>query len=92
MAVFGGDLVRPPWGIHDPGMASRGGLTGPVTPALRSPAGEQALLNDGCHLSRSAVGLVAKAGVACADDGLGTVGDLQLGQDVGHVVADGFLA
>src|SRR6516225_4522845 len=34
---------------------------------------------------------LSHAGVPGLDDGLGPVGDLQLGQDVGHVVADGLV-
>src|SRR6266545_7891924 len=34
----------------------------------------------------------AEPGVTGPDDGRGPVGDLQLGQDVGHVVANRFLA
>src|SRR5215470_6708548 len=40
-------------------------------------------------LGRS-VGGGAEAGVAGFDDGLGAVGDLELGEDVRHVIADGF--
>jgi hypothetical protein len=39
----------------------------------------------------SGAGLVSQACVTCLDDGLCPVGDLQLGQDVGHVVADRLL-
>ena len=41
---------------------------------------------------RSGAGLVAQAGVAGPHDRLGPVGDLEFDQDVGDVVADGFLA
>src|SRR3954451_10576478 len=35
---------------------------------------------------------VANAGISCRGDGLGAVGHLHLGEDVGHVVADGAFA
>jgi hypothetical protein len=35
---------------------------------------------------------MAQADVACSHDGLRAVGDLQLGQDVGNVGANRFLA
>jgi hypothetical protein len=35
---------------------------------------------------------VSHPGFTGADDGLGAVGDLELGKDVGDVVADGLLA
>src|SRR6266567_4550315 len=85
-----------PW-VTAPDLLAWPGASGLGSPALLTgvragrSAGRCGRTRPGARLGRSFSG-GAESGVAGSDDGLGAVGDLEFGEDVRDVVADGFRA